>query len=153
MLQSLDVKRNFPLLIFLAMLSCIAGYMMSRSSFIGDIGMHIFYKEYTFLDIWWQGALAVFGVLLLLFIVHAVLQRSLSKAGARIAHVIGLLLALGGLYLTYHDFRHDFSHRLMGERFHIGFYLFWIGWVFIALSFLFRKKVPIEINRKDEVTQ
>jgi len=139
------------LLLVLAVLSGIAGYMMSKSSWIGGIGMHIFYKEYTFLDIWWQGALAVFSLLLLLFIVHAVLRRTLSKTGGIIAHIIGLLAAIAGLYLTYHDFRHDISHRLMGERFHIGFYIFWLGWLIISLTFLFRRKVPIEIERKDEL--
>ena len=135
----------------LIVLSGISGYMMSMGSWIGKIGMGIAYKDYLFMNTWWKGALAVFGIFLLLFIMHAALQRTLSVVAARISHIIALLIAIGGLYLTYHDFRADFSHRLMGERFHIGFYIFWLGWIFIALSFLFRKKVPIEIERKDEI--
>lgn len=146
------MKRNFSLIVFLALLSCVSGYMMSKGSWIGKIGMGIFYKQYLFLKIWWQGAIAVFTLLLLLFIMHFALQRVLSAAAGRISNIIALLVAIGGLYINYSQFRTDFSYRLMGERFHIGFYLFWLGWIFICLSFLFRKKMPIEIERKDEVT-
>ncbi|OJW80949.1 MAG: hypothetical protein BGO69_19905 [Bacteroidetes bacterium 46-16] len=135
------------------MLSGISGYMMSKSSWIGGIGMRIFYKEYTFLNTWWQGALATLGLYILLFIIHFVLQRVLTPRSSGIFNIIAIIIAIAGLYLTYHDFRHDFSHRLMGERFHIGFYLFWTGWIFIGLNFLFSKKKPIEISRKDEATE
>ncbi len=147
------MKRNIPILLLLALISCISGFLLSKGSWLGRIGMGIFYKDYTFLNIWWQAAVVMFILFLLIFIIHSVLQRTLSQAAARISHIIALLVALAGLYLTYHDFRHDISHRLMGERFHIGFYLFWIGWVLIAISFLLRKKVAIEINRKDEADQ
>ena len=145
------MKRNLFLLAFLALLACTAGFMMSKSSWIGHIGMHIFYKEYTFLDIWWQGAAAVFGFFVLLFIVHVSLFRALSITGSRLFNIAACLVALGGMYLTYHDFRHDVSHRWMGERFHIGFYLFWLGWVAICITFLFSRKRPLETERKDEV--
>jgi hypothetical protein len=127
--------------------------MMSKSSWIGGIGMSIFYKEYTFLNVWWQGALAVMGLYVLLVIVHVILHMVLSRSGSAIFNIIAIIISLAGLYLTYHDFRHDFSHRIMGERFHIGFYLFWTGWIFIGLNFLLGKKKPIEINRKDEVAE
>lgn len=57
-------------------------------------------------------------------------------ATRRVAHIIALLVAVAGLYFTYRDFRTDFSHNLMKERFHLGAYLFWIGWVSISLFFL-----------------
>ncbi|HVG40305.1 MAG TPA: hypothetical protein VM888_01745, partial [Chitinophagaceae bacterium] len=54
--------------------------------------------------------------------------------------LLALAVALIGLYLTYRDFRQSLSHRLMGERFHTGAYLFWLGWISIALFFLIRHK-------------
>lgn len=147
------MKRNLPLILLLALLACISGFLLSKGSWLGRVGMGIFYKDYTFLNIWWQGAAVMFILFLLLLIIHSVLQRTLSLAVARISHIIGFMVALAGLYLTYHDFRNDLSHRLMGERFHIGFYLFWLGWMIISISFLFRKKKAIEVSRRDEADQ
>jgi hypothetical protein len=50
-----------------------------------------------------------------------------------------LVLALIGLYFTYQDFRHNTAHRWLGERFHLGGYLFWIGWMAISVFYLIKK--------------
>ena len=47
---------------------------------------------------------------------------------------ISVLIALVGLYFTYNDFRHTLSHRWLGERFHLGAYLFWIVWIAISVK-------------------
>ena len=49
-----------------------------------------------------------------------------------------LLLMLGavGLFLTFRDFIYTYTHRLLKERFHLGFYLFWIGWIGTCVFFL-----------------
>jgi hypothetical protein len=52
------------------------------------------------------------------------------------------------LYLTYNDFRQDLSHRLMGERFHIGAYLVWIGWMIISIYLLLTRKISRALNKK-----
>lgn len=115
---------------------------MSKVSWIGRVGINLFYKQYHFLKIWWQGTLVVFITLLVLSIVQFVVQQRLPKATARIAHLIAFIAALLGLYATYHDFRHDMEHHLLGERFHLGAYLFWIGWMVICLFYLFQKRNP-----------
>jgi len=49
----------------------------------------------------------------------------------------GLLVAgVLGLVITYYDFQHTYSHRLLKERFHLGFYLFWLGWMGTCVFFL-----------------
>ena len=136
------MKRLAPLILFLAALSLISGYLMSKVSWIGRIGMNLFYKQYEFLKIWWQGALVVFITLLVLVIIQLLVQKRLPKNSARVAHIIALIAAIFGLYATYHDFRHDTSHHLLGERFHLGAYLFWFGWMAICLFYLFQRRSP-----------
>jgi hypothetical protein len=134
------VKRTASLLSLLAVLSGLSGYLLSNASLAGKVGISLFYKQYRFLKTWWQGALIVFVVLLILFFVQGLAERKLSKARAKVLHVFMILLALAGLYFTYYDFRHTTSHRLLGERFHIGAYLFWIDWILISSFYLTQKK-------------
>src|SRR4051812_17579408 len=135
------MKHTAPLVIFLAILSCISGYLMSKASWIGRVGMTFFYREYNFLKTWWQGALAVFGTLIILLIVQGIVQKNAARRTANVVHVVAIVLSLAGLYYTYSDFRHTLSHRLLKERFHLGVYLFWIGWLIISLFYLWNKRV------------
>jgi hypothetical protein len=64
----------------------------------------------------------------------------LSRSTAVILHILVLLIALAGLYFTYVDFREVLEHRLLGERFHLGAYLSWLGWIAISLFFLVKRK-------------
>jgi hypothetical protein len=121
------VKRIIPVLLILACLSVISGILMSEASFAGRAGINLFYKKYSYLKTWWQGALSVFLVLMVLFIMQGILQRKLSFFKSRIIHSLLLLTTLAGLLFTYSDFRHTTTHRWLGERFHIGAYLFWMG--------------------------
>ncbi len=134
------MKRTSFLLFLLAALSAISGYLLSKASLVGKVGISMFYKEYQFLKVWWQGALVVFGVLLLLFLLQGAIQKKAARGTANFIHIVCILLALVGLYFTYNDFRHDLSHRLLGERFHLGAYLFWVGWMMVSLFFLAQKK-------------
>jgi hypothetical protein len=134
------MKRTSFLLFLLAVLSAISGYLLSKASLVGKVGISMFYKEYQFLKVWWQGALAVFGVLFLLFLIQGAIQRKAARGTANLIHIVCILLALAGLYFTYNDFRHDLSHKLLGERFHLGAYLFWVGWMMVCLFFLAQKK-------------
>lgn len=137
------MKRLLPLILFLAALSSVAGYLVTKGSWLGRKGMGIFHREYLFLNTWWQGTATFFGVLVILVCLHAVFQRFLSVTIAKTMHAIMLLMAFTGLYLTRYDFRHDLEHRLMGQRFHVGFYMFWLGWVIICVYFIILKKNPI----------
>ena len=121
----------------------MAGWFLSRMSFIGRIGINLMHKEYKFLKVWYQGAGVVFGIFIILFLLQLLVQRRLSFTTARLVHVIALIVAAVGLYFTYNDFRTDFAHGLMKERFHLGAYLFWIGWMAISLFFLSERRVMV----------
>src|SRR5689334_12216811 len=104
------------LLICITCLSIVAGYLISKASLVGRAGMSVFYREYNFLKVWWKGAIAIFIVLILFFLLQGMAQRRLQKP--RTVQILLLIFAAVGLYFTYNNFRHDLSYRLMGERFH-----------------------------------
>ena len=146
------MKKNILLILFMALLSAVSGLLMSKMSFIGRVGINLVHKEYKFLKIWWQGAIAVFLVLMILLWVHNLVQQKLPAATARLLHVFLLLLVVAGLYFTYDDFHTDISHRLLGHRFHYGFYLGWIGWMLICLFFIFRTTDQVRGQDRREIT-
>ena len=128
--------RTVPFLLLLTGLSVVSGYLLSKASLVGRAGIHFFYKEYRFLKTWYKGAAAVLAVWLLLFGVHWLVQTKVGGNKAKWIHISAIAVAAIGLYGTYADFRADLSYRLLGERFHIGAYLFWIGWMLIAFFHL-----------------
>jgi hypothetical protein len=130
------MKPSTPLVLFLTALSIFSGYLFSKASLVGKVGMSLFYQEYNFLKTWWKGAFLVFAVLMILLIIQGLLQRRLAKKAATGLHTVLVIVAVAALYLTYYDFRHTLSHRLLGERFHIGAYLFWLGWIVISMYYL-----------------
>lgn len=135
------MKRYTPLVVLLASLSLIAGILLSRMSFLARTAISVFKKKYyyySFMKIWWKGALYNFTILMLLLILQVWLQNRLSKSKAMLLHLTCLVLALIGLYFTYNDFRTDLSHRLAGERLHLGFYIFWIAWMCISVFLLWQ---------------
>ena len=136
----MNAKRISILVVFLAALAALSGYLMSKASFIGRLGMTYFYKEYRFLKTWWKGALAVFVVWMIVLIVQTIVEKKLKKRTANIIHVVFILLALLGLYFTYSDFQHTTSHRWLKEKFHIGAYLFWLGWIIISVFCMVQKR-------------
>jgi cell division protein FtsW (lipid II flippase) len=142
----MTAKRISLLVVFLAALATLSGYLMSKASFIGRLGMTYVYKEYRFLKTWWKGALAVFVVWIILLIIQAIVERKLSKQKATIIHIAFILLALIGLYFTYSDFQHTTSHRWLKERFHIGAYLFWLGWIIISVFSLVQKQPELPVT-------
>jgi hypothetical protein len=133
------MKRTLTITALLAMLSAIAGILLSNASFVGRTGITLFFREYGFLKVWWQAALAVFSVWMALLLVHRLVQQLLCENISRTLHVAALMVAGTGLYFTYYDFRHALSHRLLGQSFHLGGYLFWIGWMLISLSHLWQQ--------------
>lgn len=146
----MSAKRISVLVVFLFALACLSGYLMSKASFIGRLGMTFVYKEYRFLKTWWKGALFVFVVWMILLIVQALIEWKVKKQTANLIHILFVVLALVGLYFTYQDFQHTTSHRWLKERFHIGAYLFWIGWIIISVFFIVQKKKQIPIYHEDE---
>lgn len=132
--------RISPLILFTAFLSIVSGYLISQATWVSKIGMDLFYKQYTFTQVWWQAALAVFAVLMFFLLVQLFVQKRMAHSTARTVHFILLFAALTGLFFTYNDFHHKFTHHITGENFHLGFYLFWIGWMVISLFYIVQKK-------------
>ena len=135
------MRRNLPFVIFLALLSALSGVLMSNMSWIGRVGVNLFHKEYRFLKTWYQGGGVVFGVLIFLFLIQWLADRKLAKGTARTVQVVALIAAVCGLWFTYSDFRTDFTHNVLKERFHLGAYLFWIGWLSISLYLLATRRI------------
>jgi len=136
----LNMKRKAFLVLFLVMLSGIAGYVLSKASLVGRVGISLFYTQYKFLKTWWQGGLAIFAVWMILLFLQGLAQRKLSPRTSRLTQAAAIAVAFVGLYFTYQDFRHTTSHRWLGERFHLGGYLFWIGWIVISVFYLTENK-------------
>jgi hypothetical protein len=136
-----DMKRYLPLFSLLAALSLLAGYLLSRMSFLARTAISVFKKKYyyySFMKVWWKGALFNFTLLSMLLFLQLWLQSKLNMRNAFLMNFCFLILAIFGLYLTYNDFRTDLSHRLAGERLHLGFYLFWIGWMCISIFMMWQ---------------
>lgn len=95
----------------------------------------MFYKQYRFLRSGWKTFLLLFAVqLLLILLLDQVKKRLPVKANYTAA--VFLILAVIGLWGTYYDFQYTFSHRLLKEKFHLGFYLFWLGWMGTCVYYL-----------------
>ncbi len=126
-------KRDTITFLVLTFFSIIAGYLLSAISWVGRIGIGLFYHEYKFLKVWWKGALIVFVVWMIVWLVQSVLRKKLTSSARNLMHSIFLMIAIAGLYFSFSDFRHTISHRWLGERFHLGVYLFWIVWIGITI--------------------
>jgi len=142
------MRRSASLTLFLAVLSVVAGYLLSNSSWIGKVGMDLFYDEYIFLNTWWKGALLVFAVFVFLYALQSAVLLYASQRISRTVNVTAIVAAVVGLYLTYDDFRQDLAHRWMGERFHLGVYLIWVGWMIISVYLLMRRKNAKALGKK-----
>ncbi len=140
-----SVGNKLIFLLCLSFFSLIAGYLLSSISFVGKIGIGLFHSEYQFLKTWWKGSLLIFSAWLILWIIHVLLKKKLAESRYILVCVVSLIIALSGLYFSFYDFRHTLSHRWLGERFHLGVYLFWLGWVGI-LIFEYQKKKQYKIT-------
>jgi hypothetical protein len=131
-----------PILIVLQFVfSCLQAYLITKISWIGRIGIRFFYKEYTILRSGWKTAALFFAIQLFIILLLWFIQK---KCLPRISYWTGcvlLVLALIGLMLTYNDFQHTYTHRLLKERFHLGFYLFWTGWIISCIYFLIGTRI------------
>jgi len=140
------VKRIILLNAILVSLAVIIGWTLSKATLVGKVGIHFLHREYMFLNSWWKGALFVWCIWLILEIIqYRIWKRNRKNINLAIQASL-IFLAVLGLYFTYLDFR-TFSHGLLGDRFHIGGYLFWIGWCIISLFFIRLRKdeiVPTE---------
>lgn len=152
------MKRNYLLLVFiLLLLAILSGNLTAGISILGKAGIGIFYKEYSFFTSWWQSASVCFFITLLILFMLYLIDRSLSGIKRKSTLIFFFLLFLAGLYFTFKDFRNDLSHRIAGERFHVGIYLYWINACIISLFFALtdkkKKQSPIKNNEPPNNTR
>jgi hypothetical protein len=121
-----------------ALLSLISGILVAQMSWLGRVGINLLHKDYKVFKSWWQTALLFFAVQLLLDIIQFIIKKRSSRSGLFISIIF--ILGLLGLYATYHDFTTNFSHKILKEKSHLGFYLFWLTWIGSSVYFMFAPK-------------
>lgn len=135
------MKRNYLLLFFILIgIAVLSGNLTAGMSWVGHIGINFFFKQYGFLKSWWHSALICLGCLLIVGAILFFIDSTLSGIKRKTILLFFFVLFLSGLYFTFRDFRQDLSHRWMGERFHVGIYLYWIGACIISLFFALTEK-------------
>lgn len=133
-----------------ALLSTIAGVLLSQMSFIGRVGISVMYREYGIFKIWWKTAVLLFAVQLVLTLVLWLVKKLLGRRLAQATLLLFLLFGLVGAYFTYLDFTTT-NHRLMKVNFHAGVYLFWGTWILACVYFM---AVPIKKRQlREPVTE
>lgn len=143
------MKRNYLLLLFILLcIAVLSGNLTAGMSFVGHFGISFFYKQFSFFKSWWQSALVCFILMMVIGIVLYFIDRTLNGIKRKTVQIILFLIFLAGLYFTFRDFRTDITHRWLGERFHVGIYLYWIGFCIISLFFALtdKKKIPGEVR-------
>lgn len=129
------------LILIQAVISLVAGILLSKMSLIGRIGVSTFYTEYGFLKDWYKGFAAVFIVQLVLIAVLWVVKRTTTYKNFSLVNLIFIVIGLIGLLYTFYDFTST-SHKYMNSQFHTGGYLFWAGWFVTCLFFFFARVKP-----------
>ncbi len=140
-----------------ALLSTIAGVLLSQMSFIGRVGISVMYREYGIFKIWWKTAVLLFAVQLVLTLVLWLVKKLLGRRLAQATLLLFLLFGLVGAYFTYLDFTTT-NHRLMKVNFHAGVYLFWGTWILACVYFMAvpmkkrQLREPVTESADDETT-
>jgi hypothetical protein len=143
--------QKFLNLVFVqALLSTIAGILLSKMSLVGKVGIFFLYKDYALLKVWWKAALVIFALQLLFILVFWMMKSLFGRSSTLI-----LLLFLGigalGAYITYQEFTST-SYRLMKSTFHLGGYLIWVGYAISCIYFMWsRQKKKVEALPSEEV--
>lgn len=134
------MKRITFLLLLQLLFSIISGFLIAQMSFIGKIGIKFFYQEYGVFRSWWKTALLLFGIQLILILLQHFLKKNWLSWAL-------MAVAILGLVFTFNDFNNTFSYRLLKEKFHVGFYLFWLSWTLHTVYFLLYNKNARILNK------
>ena len=124
-------------------------YLISKISTIGKIGIATTYHQYHWLRIFWLTFTILTLFQLALIAALHILGKRTTKKMTNLVSTILLVAGILGLALTFQDFMHTYSHRLLKERFHLGFYIFWISWIGTCVYFLFTGRTnpfPLDPN-------
>lgn len=137
------MKRNYFLLFCMILITAfLSGLLTSGISWVGRVGVNTFYAGYKFFKVWWQSGLVCLVLQLTIAAILYTIDRKYTHHKRTGALTILLLLFLAGFYFTYANFRANHSHRWLGERFHLGVYLYWIGFCMTDLFFIVTAKAP-----------
>ena len=129
-------KRIAILVVCHLLFTSLQVYLISKISLIGRIGIAIAYKQYAFLRSPSKTYALLIGIQLLVIGLLWYFHKKFPRPKFVLAVAILVFVAVLGLYFTYNDFAHTYTHRLLKERFHLGFYLFWIAWIGSCVVFL-----------------
>ncbi|UUV20547.1 hypothetical protein [Paenimyroides aestuarii] len=136
------MKNKWVILILIqAIISLVAGILLSKMSIIGRIGVSTVYTEYAFMKHWYKGFAAVFVIQLLLIAILWIVKRTTTFKNFSIVNLVFIILGLIGLIYTFYDFTST-SHQYMNSQFHAGGYLFWAGWFVTCIFFFFARVKP-----------
>ena len=125
------------LLVLSQLLLCwLEAYLISKISLIGRVGIATIHKEYRILRSGWKTFLLLFSIQMVIIATLHILRKKYPKKITTLAASVLLMLAFIGLLTTLEDFLHTYTHRLLKERFHLGFYIFWLSWIGSCLFFL-----------------
>lgn len=129
-----------------ALLCLLETYLISKISFIGRVGIATIHKEYRLLRSGWKTFLLLFSIQFAIIIILNIIWKKVSRKSMMLTASTLLGLAVIGFLITFQDFLHTYTHRLLKERFHLGFYIFWLSWMGSCIFFLM---TPDAINAKN----
>ncbi|WP_068596811.1 hypothetical protein [Vaginella massiliensis] len=135
-------KNNLILLLIQGILSLLSGILISKMSWIGKIGISVFYRDYLIFRSWWKTALVIFAIMLFLNLVFYLFQQLIGLRASRILAIVLFHVGLFGLMYTFYDFNYT-AHRYLKSSFHFGAYLFWINWMTSCIFFILKKKQTV----------
>jgi hypothetical protein len=139
------------LVLFHTLSTALQVYLIFKISTIGKIGIALFYHEYRVFRSGPKTFALFFSIQLALVIILFLISKYGSRKLIITSTIVLILTAVAGLIYTYNDFMYTYSHRLLKERFHLGFYLFWIGIIVTAMFFL--RKTPSTVTPKSSEQQ
>ena len=129
------------LILIQAIISLVAGILLSKMSLVSRIGVSSVYTEYAFMKHWYKGFAVVFIVQLLLIAILWAVKRTTTYKNFSLVNLIFVIIGLIGLLYTFYDFTST-SHQYMNSQFHTGGYLFWAGWFVTCIFFFFARVKP-----------
>lgn len=131
------------------LLAVISALLMAQMSWVGKMGISLFYKDYAILKDPISSGVSIFVAQMVVIIILHLLYILTGRKALRIACIFFFLLAAIGLAYTINDFRQELSHRMLKYKFHYGFYLIWGGMMLSTLYYFFLPQR--KIKSKDTV--
>jgi len=148
------MKKVLNIAIFQLLLSIISAMLLAQMSWIGRLGISIFYNDYAILKSPVQTGGIIFTLqLLVILILHWAFLVGSRRILQRFCVIVFLLASVGLAYTAY-DFNQSFSHRILKSKFHFGGYLVWIGFMMTSIFYYFqpkRKELSSDTETKTEV--